>query len=66
MDSFCGIPDGPVVPLYATLITAYCPRFTRGSTGVTYTDAIVISALNIPAAQNYTGFLSQENDSRER
>lgn len=61
INSFCGVSRmGSLAPLYGALITAYRPRVTGGSAGAAYTDAIVISALNTPASQSYTGSLSQE------
>lgn len=60
-NSFCGIARmGSIAPIYAALITAYRPRVTGGSAGAAYTDAIVISALNTPVSQSYTGSLTAQ------
>lgn len=59
--SFCGVARmGSLACPYGALITAYRPRVTGGSAGAAYCNAIVISALNTPLSQSYTGSLADE------
>ena len=59
--SFCGVARmGSLACPYGALITAYRPRVTGGSAGAAYCNAIMISALNTPLSQSYTGSLAAE------
>lgn len=59
--SFCGVARmGSLATPYGALITAFRPKVTGGSAGAAYCNAIMISALNTPASQSYTGSLAAQ------
>jgi len=61
VNSFCGVARmGSLAATYSALITAYRPRITGGSAGAAYCNAVVISALNTPLSQSYTGSLAAQ------
>lgn len=61
VNSFCGVARmGSIACPFSALITVFRPQVSGGSAGAAYCNAIVISALNTPLSQSYTGSLADE------
>ncbi|MDR6381841.1 hypothetical protein [Paraburkholderia caribensis] len=61
VNSFCGVARmGSIACPFSALITVFRPQVSGGSAGAAYCNAIVISALNTPLSQSYTGSLADQ------